>query len=217
MSNRLTDQCIAFAAIAQSAMLVHNKAHARISHELYADTLLNSIFVTDPDSVRDVYPDPQSLKLGLETGHAILSRPDQTLVPVLRYAVTLIDIGQRLTREPRLVAKLGRAIEDLAPQRPDLERAALQHQLSTIYQGTVSTLSTRIQVKGSANVLQRPDVADAIRALLLAGLRAAWLWRQTGGRRWHLIFRRSTIRQRLAELAASARQGLNESGLPADD
>jgi high frequency lysogenization protein len=203
LSNRLTDQCIAFAAVAQSAMLVHNKALARVSHERYADCLLESIFVTDPDTVRDVYPEPPSMKLGLETGHAILSRPDQSLIPVLQYTVTLIDLGQRLTREPRLVAILGRSIEDLALQRAGIDRETLQHRLSAIYQNTVSTLPLRVHVKGSAGALQRPEVADSIRALLLAGIRGAWLWRQTGGRRWHLIFKRSTIRERLAQLAAS--------------
>lgn len=184
-------------------MLVHNKAHARVSHEKYAESLLESIFVTHPDSVRDVYPDPAAMKLGLDTGHAILSRPDQALIPVLQYSVTLIDLGQRLVREPRLVATLGRAIEELAVQRDGLDRDALQHRLSAIYQNTISTLPLRVQVKGSASVLQRAEVADGIRSLLLAGIRAAWLWRQMGGRRWHLIFKRSTIRERLAQLAAS--------------
>jgi high frequency lysogenization protein len=184
-------------------MLVHNKAQARISHEIYADSLLDSVFVTNPDSVRDVYPSPQGLKLGLETGSAILSRPDQSLIPVLQYTVTMIDIGQRLVKEPRLVAMLGRAIENLRSQRKAMDREALQHELAAVYQNTISTLSLRVQVKGSAGVLQRPEAADSIRALLLAGVRGAWLWRQTGGRRWHLIFRRSTIRGRLAELAAT--------------
>jgi high frequency lysogenization protein len=184
-------------------MLVHHKAHARVSHELYIDALLDSIFVTNPDSVRDVYPSPSAMKLGLETGHAILSRPEQAMIPVLQYTVTLIDLGQRLVREPRLVAILGRSLEELARERAELDRDALQHRLSSIYQNTISTLPLRVQVRGSAGVLQRPDAADAIRALLLAGIRGAWLWRQTGGRRWHLIFRRSTIRRRLAELAAS--------------
>jgi high frequency lysogenization protein len=203
LSAQLTDQCIAFAATAQSAMLVHNKALARVSHEMYAEVLLESIFVTNPDSVRDVYPSPPALKLGLETGHAILSRPEQALIPVLQYTVTLIDIGQRLLKEPRLVAILARSLEELGEQRHDLDRGTLQQRLSTIYQNTISTLPLRVQVRGTAGLLQRPEVADAIRALLLAGVRSAWLWRQMGGRRWHLILRRSTIRRRLAELAAS--------------
>ena len=35
--------------------------------------------------------------------------------------------------------------------------------------------------------------ADLIRALLLAGIRSAFLWRQLGGRRWKLLFRRRRL------------------------
>ncbi|MEZ5557402.1 MAG: DUF489 family protein [Pseudomonadales bacterium] len=41
-------------------------------------------------------------------------------------------------------------------------------------------------------VLQREQTAEEIRALLLAGVRFAWLW-QLGGRRWHLILRRRVL------------------------
>ena len=50
------------------------------------------------------------------------------------------------------------------------------------------------------NVLK--TVFDEIRALLLAGIRYAWLWRQKGGRRWHLLLRRTTIRRDLAAISA---------------
>ena len=41
--------------------------------------------------------------------------------------------------------------------------------------------------------LNQNEVADEIRSLLLGGIRFAWLWRQLGGRRWHLIMRRNPI------------------------
>jgi high frequency lysogenization protein len=48
-------------------------------------------------------------------------------------------------------------------------------------------------MKRVPQVLQMEHVADRIRALLLAGVRLAWLWQQLGGRRWHLILRRRTV------------------------
>jgi high frequency lysogenization protein len=72
--------------------------------------------------------------------------------------------------------------------------------LSELYQQTVSTLSRRVQVTGDIAQLRRDDIAAEVRALLLAGIRFAWLWRQLGGRRWHLVLRRSNIRHALAEL-----------------
>ena len=73
--------------------------------------------------------------------------------------------------------------------------------LSALYQRTISTLDRRVHVSGSPEFLQRNEVAAKIRTLLLAGVRSAWLWHQSGGRRWHLILRRSTIRNMLTTLA----------------
>ena len=41
--------------------------------------------------------------------------------------------------------------------------------------------------------LQQTDTAAKIRALLLAGIRSARLWRQLGGHRWQLIFSRRKL------------------------
>jgi high frequency lysogenization protein len=51
----------------------------------------------------------------------------------------------------------------------------------------------RIQVSGSPQILQRDENAEKVRALLLAGIRSAVLWRQSGGRRWQLIFNRRKV------------------------
>jgi high frequency lysogenization protein len=44
-------------------------------------------------------------------------------------------------------------------------------------------LSPRIMVNGDPAHLNNPENANRIRALLLAGIRAAMLWRQSGGGR----------------------------------
>jgi high frequency lysogenization protein len=62
--------------------------------------------------------------------------------------------------------------------------------LADTYKQTLSTLSFRIKVAGNPQILQNSHNANKVRALLLAGIRAAILWRQVGGRRWHLLFNR---------------------------
>ncbi len=204
MRGSLTDQCIALAAITQSAMLVHNKASARISHERYGKLMLESIFVQAPDSVRDIYPNPEELKLGLETACALLGQPEPALLQVAHYTRTLIQIGKLLSRQPAMVSKLGEGLTALGAQRDHLEATEVIRRLSQLYQQTLSTLPLRVQVRGQADALQRPEVADHIRALLLAGVRAAWLWRQLGGRRWHLLLRRTRLLRELARMAQLA-------------
>ena len=71
------------------------------------------------------------------------------------------------------------------------------HSLSAIYQDTISTFKYRIRVTGSMQQLQNPRNADMIRALLLAGIRSAVLWRQLGGRRWRIL----TQRRKLLDIA----------------
>ncbi|WP_156501040.1 DUF489 family protein, partial [Alcanivorax sp. HI0044] len=58
---------------------------------------------------------------------------------------------------------------------------------------TLGTFRFRIQVKGDPAHLQDDDKAARIRALFLAGVRAAFLWHQLGGRRWHLLFHRKRL------------------------
>ena len=67
--------------------------------------------------------------------------------------------------------------------------------------------ATALQVAGNANLLKTTDVQNQLRALLLAGLRAAVLWRQVGGRRLQLLFNR----KRIGDTARYLLQSLNQS------
>ena len=69
-----------------------------------------------------------------------------------------------------------------------------------LYQDTLSTLRQRIQVHGDMRNLQQPNNASKIRALLLAGIRSARLWRQLGGHRWQLVISRRKLLKELYPL-----------------
>lgn len=62
-----------------------------------------------------------------------------------------------------------------------------------LYQDTISTFKQRIQVHGDMRFLQQDITAAKVRALLFAGIRSARLWRQLGGRRWHLLTKRGAM------------------------
>jgi high frequency lysogenization protein len=78
--------------------------------------------------------------------------------------------------------------------------------LAELYKDTVSSLQPRIMVKGEESVLRNTDSKNMIRALLLAGMRAAVLWRQRGGNRIRLIFQRKQFLDCCAALLAEARR-----------
>lgn len=65
--------------------------------------------------------------------------------------------------------------------------------LASIYSDIISNLGPKIQISGNPVCLQRPIVQHKIRALLLAAIRSAVLWRQLGGKRRHLVFARKAI------------------------
>lgn len=66
--------------------------------------------------------------------------------------------------------------------------SSIMANIANLYQDTISTFNFRIQVSGDPRHLQNAENAAKIRALLLAGVRAAILWNQVGGKRWHMLF-----------------------------
>jgi high frequency lysogenization protein len=194
----LRDQCIAFAAMCQAAVQVHRVAHGLATSSADVDPLIRAVFETSPNSTEAVYGSTAALRSGVLSAQQILTKPSADLVSAMRYVMSLLDIEGRLRKRPDLAQTLRTAIDQMP--RKDASDATFSS-LSTLYQRTISTLDRRVHVTGSPDVLQRTDVAAKIRSLLLAGVRSAWLWHQAGGRRWHLLLRRSALRNTLNALA----------------
>ena len=71
--------------------------------------------------------------------------------------------------------------------------------LGSLYADTVSHLRPRVLVQGNPHYLGQAAVVAEIRAVLLAALRSAVLWRQLGGSLWDFLLRR---RQMVASIDA---------------
>jgi high frequency lysogenization protein len=82
-------------------------------------------------------------------------------------------------------------------QRQQAHMDLFEHQmlsnLASIYSDLISPIGAKIQVAGNPALLQKNDNQNKVRALLLAGVRAAVLWRQLGGKRRHILFKRQAI------------------------
>ena len=193
----------ALAGLIQAAVTVHEIAHGQPVDTTLKTALIRAIFATNPESLDDIFPTLAPYREGLRVAATMLSSPVGAAIEPLKYSVALLDLEKRLRSRPALARQIGEGIEELAQAETNWESGVPEHvyrQLSELYQQTVSTLSRRVQVTGNVAQLRRDDVAAEVRALLLAGIRFAWLWRQLGGRRWHLVLRRSNIRHALAEL-----------------
>ena len=56
-----------------------------------------------------------------------------------------------------------------------------------------ATCGPRVLVQGNPHYLGQADVVAEIRAVLLAALRSAVLWRQMGGSLWDFVLRRRDL------------------------
>ena len=202
----ITNQVMALAGIAQAAALVDQLATTGKADEKALETILNSLLKTESDSVLDVYGnDLANLKLGLMhlekqlTGYEI-TYPDQA-----RYSASLVFLEKELSEQKMMLKTISIGLERAKSQT---EHFHLLHEnvlanFGDLYSQTVSKLQPRIMVNGVPEFLQRQEVANKIRACLLAGIRSAMLWKQCGGRRWKfLLFRKKiqTETQRLLKL-----------------
>jgi len=192
----LTNQVIALAGIAQAAALVEQLATKGKADEIALETSLKSVLQTESDSVLEIYGnDLANLKLGLEHLNAQLTGYEIAYPDEARYAASLVFLERQLCEQKSMLKTISIGIERAKAQTdhfPILHENVLAN-FGDMYLQTVSKLQPRIMVNGVPDYLSRPDVANKIRACLLAGIRSAMLWKQCGGRRWKfLLFRKKT-------------------------
>ena len=111
---------------------------------------------------------------------------------VTRYVITLIHLQKKLEKDPALLEKVSSALEKIKSQLDyfDLSHPNTIAKLAEVYKTTISTMQPKIIVEGEQVYLSNNDNADKLRVLLLAGIRSAILWRQTGGSRLQVLFSR---------------------------
>lgn len=198
--NQRLQQTLALGGVAQAAYLTSQIArHGVASADSFAPCV-ESLFVMNPEKTEDVYGGVGRLRLGLEVIEEALNGSDSLMKSpdILRYMMGLLHLESRLRKNTTMISGIVNGLEDIARHYPAAENrtsTACIHRLAGLYQNTISTLRHRIQVQGDYQFLNDDYNAARIRALLLAGIRSAVLWRQVGGRRWQLLLQRGKIKQ----------------------
>lgn len=197
-------QCLALSGVAQSAYMVRQLAHHGMVGQDKLNTLVRSLFITSPQTTIDVYGSVNLLNLGMQVLQEIVRNDDSNdslkSPEVMRYFLGILHLERKLAARQDLLSIIGKSLDKLEHDTldsPDLASLMLLKQLAELYQDTLSTLPYRIQVSGEMSFLKNVQVADKIRAVLLAGIRSAVLWQQSGGRRWQLLFNRQKINRNL--------------------
>jgi len=194
-----SDRALALAGVFQAAVLTRQVARDGRFDQAAAAASLDSVFRIDAESVPAVFGGPAGVALGLKELIEQLAHPSRQRLEVARYAVSLLQLERKLAGEPRRLEAIGNGLRITATRLTELAVTddEVIGSLADIYREQISTLTPRIMVQGDPGLLQRSETGARIRAFLLAGIRAATLWQQCGGRRWHLFL----YRRALAEAA----------------
>ena len=190
----MDDRVLALAGLAQALRQVRRIADTGQADAQVVATALDSVFRIDAPSPLGVYGDAAALRPGLRVVRDYLANAgDDPLLPRLALAVTQLE--RRFSRDD---AMAGRVHEGILTLAPTAERLGSAHPdvlatLGALYADTVSQLRPRVLVQGNPHYLAQPGVVAEIRAVLLAALRSAVLWRQLGGSPWDFLFRRGEM------------------------
>ena len=191
------DRGVALAGVFQAAHLVSRVARRGLAEASALEASLASVLALDAESVEAVFGGTAGVSDGLRVMRQQLgSGAGGRDLEVTRYVVGILHLERKLSRRPDLLARIRARVMALttAPEAPSAVASETIERLAEIYLATVSTLGPRVMVRGEPALLARPENASRIRALLLAGIRAAVLWRQCGGSRLGLLLgRRRTL------------------------
>jgi len=197
------DRSIALAGLVQAAAAVQQVAReGRVRDDDTATVLLESVLELNPASVEATYGDRHRLALGLRMLLQQIGATRDKDVEITRYVVSLLALSRKALRNETIMRELGERLQQVNRQRNDFGFSddTIVSSLASIYVDLISPLSAPLRINGKPTHLQQRAVQNQIRALLLAGIRAAVLWQQIGGKRRHFIFSRQRMVQATRQL-----------------
>lgn len=188
--NRRDERILALAGMVQALQQVRRIADTGQADSAILDTAVSSVFRIDADSAAGVYGGNAAVRPGLLLlrGYFRNEARDE-LLP--RLALAVLQLERRFSRDAAAtqvhdgILAVAPSSDRLGPTHPDVLAA-----LGSLYAQTVSQLRPRVLVQGNPHYLGQATVVAEIRAVLLAALRSAVLWRQLGGSLWDFLLRR---------------------------
>lgn len=201
---------LGLAGVAQAGRLALDIARTGRCRAASMRASFESVLAIDAPDARAVYGGTDGASLGLATIAGMLDGryKDPAL---LRIVVTVLHLERKLKATPAMLATLGSSLEAAKRLRDELDADLdeLGERLGELYVATISTLKPRVMVAGTAEHLDKPENVTRIRALLLAAIRGAVLWRQAGGTYFNLFWDRRALSAAARGLAGNARDPID--------
>ncbi|WP_369938739.1 high frequency lysogenization protein HflD [Xanthomonas medicagonis] len=202
MTDPMDARVLALAGVAQALQQVRRIAETGQSEASQVRTLLDSVFRTDAATPEAVYGRAGDLAPGLRLLHNYFRNQGQDEA-LPRLALAVLQLERRFIRDADTGAKVTAGIARVAPlleRHGDSAHPEVIGALGQLYADTISHLRPRVMVQGNPHYLGQAGVVAEIRALLLAAMRSAVLWRQMGGSLWDFLL----AKRRMIEAADRA-------------
>ncbi len=202
MENSIRNRTIALSALFQCVNGVIQLASKGTCDEGLFESCVNSLLNDDAENAEALFGGLVQLEPGLraiqyQLGNAKAEDLDERKkqLDATRYSINLLALEKKLSRNPQVLKKL---MDGITEAQKQLDFFPATHtnmiaRLAELYSNTISTLGPRIMIQGDQNYLTNTTTAAKMRTLLLAGIRAALLWKQAGGSRWKLLMERGKM------------------------
>jgi high frequency lysogenization protein len=210
MSNNqaVIDQCIALAGLAQAVRIVQHLAWKGQTNATDFKAVIASLLRIEAASAAAVYGGSFEVSSGLRVlSHQLDPQHKDKDPEFVNLVINVMTIQAQLQKDKALMNILTQMIADMSSEHLNLEFYNDEQRFedliagcSNTYKQTLSKLANRIQVKGEPKYLKREEIQAQVRAALLCAVRACFLWRQSGGSRWHFLFKKKDLLKAIQHL-----------------
>lgn len=190
----MDQRILALAGLVQALRQVRRVAETGQADAAVLATAMDSVFRIDAESPVDVYGDARAVRPGLLLLRDYFARQgDDDQLPKL--VLSVLQLERRFVSSGETTEQV---LQGILATKPLAERVGSAHPevyaaLGGLYANTVSHLRPKVMVQGNPHYLGQADIVAEIRAVLLAALRSAVLWRQLGGSLWDFGLRRRAM------------------------
>ncbi|MGB1912603.1 MAG: high frequency lysogenization protein HflD [Porticoccaceae bacterium] len=199
LSKPTYQQTLALAAIFQSAGQVYKLAYTGESDSDKTKFAMATLLNQNPDSIEQLYGAKQNLEEGFSIMNSFMQNAsnstDAKYKEIISYVMSAIHLASKLQKKPEMLTTIDNGINNANQQAQhfSITHENVYSNVASLYQDTISQMRLRIQVLGAGVYLQQPAIAARIRCMLFSAIRNAFLWRQLGGKRRHLLIQRKAI------------------------
>ncbi len=186
--NNKNNRTLALASLLQTSTLVDQLASTGTCDNKSSEVSLKSI-VANSTNIEEVFESPKDLSVGLRSLKTAFGKKQKSTQNIVFYSLALINLEKKLMKNQTFLSQITNEIEQIKQQDFfEISHSNSLARLAELYKTTLGKLNPRIMVNGNEAYLSNQRIANHIRALLLAGIRAASLWKSQGGKTWHLLF-----------------------------